>query len=108
MSIYETVDCLMCGSDSFNKLYNFGEITIVKCNNCDLVYSRIRYNQEYLFKNYNEEKASSYEYYMKNNIADKKTFINRLKIVNKYKDRGKLLDVGCNYEAFIEQEQKNV
>lgn len=93
--------CPFCGSNENSRIIAVKKWTIVKCQNCNLVFTRLpaRYNvgkfnrsyysDDYLF-NY-EDRKDKFE----------KRFLRRLKEIEIFKRGGNLLDVGCSTGLFL-------
>lgn len=114
--LMETVNCNLCGSDSARKFMKVDGFNIVKCRRCGLVFvnPRLKFNQLaeiYMDGTYyknpsfnsNQNGASLYGYedYLKDEEEILKTFARRLDTIEKYSNRGKLLDVGCGLGFFL-------
>ena len=108
------VNCNLCNSDSTKSVMSIDRYNIVKCKKCGLVYVNPRlkekklheiYKKEY-FKNsaFNVAKLTFYGYgkYLEEKDYIKATFNERLKIINKYSKKGRLLDIGCAFGFFLE------
>ena len=99
--------CPFCTSDENLPLITVKKWTIVKCQNCNLVFTWLRakynvgkFNRSY----YSDEYLSNYE-----DRKDKleKRFLRRLKEIEIFKKGGNLLDVGCSTGLFLRTVQKN-
>ena len=99
--------CDLCGKSKFNFLIKKNTLNIVKCDNCNLVFSEMIPNlidDLYSDKKYLENTLKSYD---KNSNFRKKRFGNeRVQILQKYKKSGKLLDIGCGVAWFLEVANK--
>ena len=101
----EEVNCLSCNSNYKIDLHTeFGAIGIVKCKNCNLIYTSPRpFDSE---KNYHGD-INLYERecdYIFKNVLNHHRDINykqEISIIKKYKTSGKLLDVGTNTGRFL-------
>ena len=111
----EYVSCNLCNSDSAKSVMKINGFNIVKCRKCGLIYVNPRLKFERLEQIYNNWayfqnisfKDPKYTFYgYENYLEDKddiiKTFARRLKVIEKYKKKGKLLDVGCGPGFFLE------
>jgi len=97
----ESIKCPLCGEADEKELFYKDSWRIVHCSNCKLVYVNPRVNEEQSKKLYNQQSISPMEYYKENEEGDYKTFKKRLKIVEKYAKKGKMLDIGCNIGTFL-------
>ena len=111
----EFVKCNLCHKDCPIPVFKIGKHKIVRCRNCSLMYVNPRLKEKFLhkiytknyfknpeFKNHNTQNLFGYNLYIeeKENIIC--TFKKRLNIIEKYKKRGKILDVGCATGFFLE------
>ena len=112
--LFEYVNCNLCNSDSTERVMSIDGYNIVKCKECGLVYVNPRLKEKNLhaiykkgyFKNsaFNVVKSTFYGYgkYLEEEEYIKATFNERLKIINKYSKKGRLLDIGCALGFFLE------
>lgn len=105
----EQVNCPLCRSDKFAKLYPHYYSRIVRCKNCNLIYTNPRLKKNYLKNLYSEEYFNNensgvlgYEHYVKDEENIKKTFERRLKKIEKIIKPGKVLDIGCATGFFMQ------
>jgi len=111
----ESVNCNLCNKDYARLVLKINGHKIVKCKDCGLVYLNPRLKEKHLHKIYEEEYFKNPEF--KNSktqnlfgynlyIEEKEDIINtfkkRLKTIEKYKKKGKILDVGCATGFFLE------
>lgn len=109
------VKCDLCKSDSTTLLYIKDSFNIVRCNNCGLVYINPRLDSKILDQLYNKDNKdfddqhfkTNINYYLNTKKDDEKTFEKRLKLIQKYKKSGKLLDIGCSIGTFMDVARKN-
>lgn len=107
----ETVNCLICNSKEKSLIHReFGNIGIVKCNACGLLYTnprpkKIELNYHGNIKNYFEE----YKYILNGSKPHHRdrNYIQEINIIKKYFISGKLVDVGCNAGRFLYLAQKS-
>jgi len=106
LSDLEYVRCLYCETDKYYDIHKeFGNIGIVKCANCNLIYSNPR--PKNVEKNYHGEIDSYREEYKyifdksKNHHRDR-NYIQEIDLIKKYHNKGKLVDVGCNAGRFLD------
>ncbi len=100
----EYLVCDLCGSDVTTVICcpRFTVNPVVKCNNCGLVYVNPRINNQEIYSKLGKEYQDSdlsFEY--ESRWRDLR-FIDKLKIIQSYKEAGKLLDVGCGPGVFLE------
>ncbi len=110
----EFVLCNLCGSDSSKPYMEISGYSIVQCVRCDLVYVNPRLKESELHDIYNEsyyrnpafrgKQTTFYGYgeYIKEKDDIRATFQRRLKWINKFSKKGKLLDIGCATGFFLE------
>ncbi|MBC8226588.1 MAG: class I SAM-dependent methyltransferase [Gammaproteobacteria bacterium] len=100
--------CNFCEGKNQSLYLTKNEIEILKCNDCDLVFSSVipkDFNDVYSNEDY---LASTIEMYEKNSEFRKKRFgTERLKIIKGYKKKGSLLDIGCGIGWFLEVAMSN-
>ena len=101
----EDIDCLQCGSNKNIKIHSeFGSIGIVRCNECNLVFTSPRpKNSE---KNYDgniKDFEKEYNYFFEDLLEHHrdKNYRQEIFIIKKHIPTGKLLDVGCNAGRFL-------
>lgn len=95
--------CLVCKSKKQEKYLIKYNIPIVTCAKCDLTYATMQpknFNDVYSQNDYLSKSISSYDKTRKYRI--KRFGIERVKILTKYKKKGKLLDFGCGTGWFLE------
>ena len=76
---------------------------IIKCRNCGLYYSSPRPDSTELEKGYSEVKDTIYKDEMDGRT---RIFKRSLKNLSRYKQKGKLLDVGCSLGVFLSEARK--
>lgn len=94
------MNCNTCGAGNRELLWNINGFDIYKCKNCDLIYAIVHENDL--------ENAYETDYYKKvypDYEADKKVYdLNSkltLKLMEKYSNKGKLLEIGCAFGFFL-------
>lgn len=101
----EYVKCNLCQSDDTKKLYVKDSFNIVRCRKCGLVYVNPRPTLEELKEFYKEKDAHIEP------AKERDIFMHRfekiIKIIEKFKNKGKLLDIGCSYGYFLELAQRH-
>lgn len=103
--------CDLCGQKKFQVLYLLDGFQIIRCQRCGLVSTNLGLNRTDLEAMY----APSYyqerwEYYFGNSVINNtvteentniRDFRRGLSLIEQFKDRGKLLDVGCALGIFL-------
>ncbi|MGD9494015.1 MAG: class I SAM-dependent methyltransferase [Bacteroidales bacterium] len=100
----ELCNCPLCESKSYKTIDSDRGLAIVKCTDCDLIFTNPRpinsehnyFGEENLF--YNEARLI---FNGKKKHHRDKNYEHELKIIRKYKSNGKLLDVGSNMGFFL-------
>jgi len=100
------IKCNLCGFQEIELLYIKNKFEIVKCKNCGLIFvsnppnSSLLQN-EYYNKDYYQGKV--YKNYLGEACSRIRDFKKRIKAINKlYPCKGKLLDVGCALDFFLQ------
>jgi 2-polyprenyl-3-methyl-5-hydroxy-6-metoxy-1,4-benzoquinol methylase len=106
MARLECVKCNLCKSDDAGLIYKKNRFNIVKCRRCGLVYVNPRIKPDTLKNMYNEGVISPFNYYVKHKKEDELTFRKRMVLIEKYRKKGKLLDVGCSIGTFLDVAKK--
>jgi 2-polyprenyl-3-methyl-5-hydroxy-6-metoxy-1,4-benzoquinol methylase len=97
--------CPLCSSDKFTFIYRErGNLGIVRCNNCDLIYTNPRAKdaeQNYFgdIDIYLEEAKLVFN--SKKPHHRDRNYEHEVREIKKYKSFGKLLDIGCNMGFFL-------
>jgi len=86
--------CDLCGHTHFEKLINKNGFDLVKCKKCNLVFVFPQPSDKTIKDLYSFKKGYKFHH----NFP---LFENRLKMIMKFKKRGKLLDVGCSTGEFL-------
>lgn len=112
-------DCILCGKSNYRILYlaannetNFDSLRyactnlghrqygqIVKCNHCGLIYVNPRLDDREIMDIY---KKVVDDKYLQESGFRKMTFEKALKLIRSYKEKGEILDIGCNIGTFLE------
>ena len=110
----EWVDCLLCGSEQFQK-FPTAPPGVVQCSRCGLVYANPRLKKEAIADFYSKEYFEShssetmgYDNYVSDKELVEKTFEKRLERLERQwtRGRGKVLDVGCATGFFLSIAQR--
>ena len=118
----EKIKCNICNFDDYEIIYpslysekeNVVELfkssgdepskdQIVKCKNCGLIYVNPRITPEKIIEGYSE---GSDEKFISQAQQREKTFNRSLKIIEKYLQKGKLLDIGTAGGSFLAAAKK--
>lgn len=106
ISSFETISCNLCGSRDAELLFVKSGFKIMRCNHCHLVYVNPRLKQDVLATMYNQNKISPVNYYVEHQKEDYKSFVERLKLVERYIEPGKLLEIGCSVGTMLTAAKK--
>ncbi|MBM4429304.1 MAG: class I SAM-dependent methyltransferase [Chloroflexi bacterium] len=109
----ETVRCNLCGADDTIPVMEIDGFYIVRCRQCGLVYVNPRYRPEILQEIYTETyydhdginnglEFFGYENYVADEENIRATFAKRLRTIERYVPRGRLLDIGCATGFFLD------
>jgi len=112
-SMLERVHCNLCGADDTMPVTEIDGFHIVRCRQCGLIYVNPRYQKELLQQIYTETyyehdglkngpEFFGYEDYLADEENIRITFAKRLKTVERYANKGRLLDVGCATGFFLD------
>lgn len=110
----EHVPCTLCNSDDYEIIHSFLEsgINIVKCKQCGLSYLNPRLIEEEIRNIYQKDYFSNdfsveygYDNYIKSHTEIANTSRRRLKFIEKYIQKGSLLDIGCATGVFLKEAQ---
>jgi len=111
--LLESVRCNLCGADDTTHVAEIDGFHIVKCRQCGLVYVNPRYRPQQLQEIYTEEyydhdginnglEFFGYDNYVEDEENIKITFAKRLDTIERYANKGHLLDVGCATGFFLD------
>ncbi|MEK7576214.1 MAG: class I SAM-dependent methyltransferase [Patescibacteria group bacterium] len=95
------IRCPVCGNDKNRELFQKQGFHIVCCSICNLVFVNPRLSKDALKRLYNSDVISKTEYYLSTAEEDKKSFIRRLNLIERYCNPGRLLDIGCGPGIFM-------
>ncbi len=97
----EEVSCDICGIDKTKNIVSSDKFNIVQCQGCGLVYMNPRPDKRLLgeyYANYYSDLKGHYE----EERLYKCRFKERLDAIKKYKNGGRLLDIGCGVGFFLQ------
>jgi len=106
----EKVNCPLCKSTSYRKIYPKIYKRVVLCDNCHLIYTNPRLKKKHLKHLYSEDyfhNSNSSHFGYENYLGDEKkiikTFSKRIASIEKtsHGKKGKLLDIGCATGFFL-------
>ena len=101
----EHVNCLNCSSNNGTILHReFGSIGIVKCNNCELIYTNPRpQNSENNYDGNIHNFENEFKYIYNGSLSHHrdKNYKQEIFFIKKHRQKGKLLDIGCNMGRFL-------
>ena len=112
--VMEFVNCNLCGSNSVINFMKVNGFNIVKCKKCGLAYVNPRLKEKKLHEIYNKEYFENpaltgsnasfcgYGEYLEEKANIQATFSKRLKTIDKFSEKGRLLDIGCAFGFFLE------
>ena len=112
----QQVDCDLCGRRDSIPLFTKGGYTIVRCMNRGLVYTNPRLNDESIKALYNNEyyagkgfdAAVNYCHQHESALVEvKRSLRRRLACIERYKSKGRLLDIGCAFGDFLTLASQN-
>jgi 2-polyprenyl-3-methyl-5-hydroxy-6-metoxy-1,4-benzoquinol methylase len=92
------VRCNLCGQDDAELLIHKDPSPVVRCRECGLVYRNPRVSVAAEVSQY-EEAVYSEDYIA--NWSNLRRFDEQLEKIEQYAQRGKLLDIGCQFGAFL-------
>ena len=106
------VNCNLCKKNDYSFLFRLDDfdlpLNIVRCNNCGLIYQNPQPEHNYINSLYSEDyyiggsKIANARYLEKRRIISKE----RLKIIERIKRPGRILDIGCCFGTFLEAAKK--
>jgi 2-polyprenyl-3-methyl-5-hydroxy-6-metoxy-1,4-benzoquinol methylase len=112
-SVLERVPCNLCGADDTTPVAEIDGFHIVRCRQCGLVYVNPRYRDDLLQEIYTETyydhdgiknglEFFGYDNYLEDEENIRITFAKRLKTIERYANKGRLLDIGCATGFFLD------
>lgn len=93
--------CPLCKKRGDNLFCKKDGVEIVKCNFCGLAYVKPLPSNPEVERLYHQESISPSKYYKENEKGDRITFKRRLRDIEKYVKKGRVLDIGCNIGTFL-------
>ena len=112
-TVFERVHCNLCGADDTAPVTELDGFHIVRCRQCGLIYVNPRYREQLLQQIYtatyydhdgikNGLELFGYDNYLGDEENIKITFAKRLRTIERYASKGRLLDVGCATGFFLD------
>jgi len=105
--------CNICKSSSINILHSLGKYKIVECKKCGFVFTdkimhvhNFVYGEDYFKIDNPETGKRGYRSYENDKPHHLYYFEKKIKLINKFISRGKILDVGCALGFFLEEANK--
>lgn len=96
--------CPLCGISKVFLWLRKGNFDLVKCENCDFVFiPETQYENSDVKSQYLGNESSTIDYYNSSAECDSRYFRRNLKILEKYAEPRKILDVGCSTGTFIKE-----
>ncbi len=97
----EEVNCDICGIDKTKNIVSSDKFNIVQCQGCGLVYMNPRPDKRWLSEYYVNYYLDLKGHYEEERLY-KCRFKERLDAIEKFKDKGRLLDIGCGVGFFLQ------
>ncbi|MCB0346262.1 MAG: class I SAM-dependent methyltransferase [Bdellovibrionales bacterium] len=108
---WEFCGCPLCGASEKNAevRHVFELSSYVRCQDCNLVYLSPRMKESFLFAEvydtptyYGGDEGHGYETYEEEVHIYKKTFEDRVRVLRRFKNSGRVLDIGCGPGLFMD------
>lgn len=106
----ESVHCAICGISDETLLFTKDGFRVVRCNSCGLIYINPRPTEEHLQKLYSEnyyrisgDGSIGYRNYEEDKQYHAANFKKLLDSIERHKEKGRLLDVGCAVGFLLEE-----
>lgn len=96
----ERVACALCGRPDDEPVFEKDGFQVVRCLDCGLVYVNPRLTMAALAALYNDQEISPVSYYVRTEREDERSFASRLRLIERYRPPGALLDLGCGPGTF--------
>jgi len=115
LQINKTIDirCGLCGSNDRKLLYKKNNgYYITRCNKCSFIYAfhsslaKISYKDIYSEKYFSSNEKQGFSCYVSHKDILKKNSNYRIALIEKYKKRGCILDIGCAKGFFLKVAQR--
>jgi 2-polyprenyl-3-methyl-5-hydroxy-6-metoxy-1,4-benzoquinol methylase len=96
--------CVLCGSasDRFERYAERGKFGVVRCKGCGLVFISPREDGSEILRQYADDVSSPISYYVNSAHVDALIFEKRLDWTERFVQKGRLLDIGCNVGTFMD------
>jgi len=97
------INCPLCGERRNSPLYREDPYQMVRCSNCKFIFANPRPTMDFLYDHYQryfpegEEEREAWRKMMK------PVFTRAAQLILKYRERGRLLDVGTGFGFFLEE-----
>jgi SAM-dependent methyltransferase len=100
------IACPLCGADSYARMFVKRGYTIVRCDECDLVYANPQVDEQLVLDQYREGGSSDLWVDVLSSARqlelDREKFSEILDELEPYRGGGRLLDVGCSIGLFLQ------
>jgi 2-polyprenyl-3-methyl-5-hydroxy-6-metoxy-1,4-benzoquinol methylase len=96
-----SVACAICSVEDAEHRFDKQGLKIVRCRRCGLMYVNPRLSMDELRELYNAQKISDTSYYERTAKDDAVSFAKRLKLIERHRAPGRLLDIGCGPGTFL-------
>jgi 2-polyprenyl-3-methyl-5-hydroxy-6-metoxy-1,4-benzoquinol methylase len=111
--VRKDIPCNLCGSDQHTPFCAENGLGLVQCQQCGLVYVNPRPDPAELYALYgetyfhnNDSGVVGYSNYIKDEANIRRTSAKRLRLLERYIQPGRMLDVGCAVGFFIDEARK--
>jgi len=96
----EQVSCPLCGAGDDRPWLQKDGFAVVRCGGCGLTYVNPRLTTDALRSLYHGQAISPTDYYVRTAEQDGRSFAARVKLIERYREPGVLLDIGCGPGTF--------
>ncbi|MCL5291266.1 MAG: class I SAM-dependent methyltransferase [Actinobacteria bacterium] len=93
------VSCPLCGSEKCEIYKEMKDAEILSCHDCGMIFVGSVDSEN--ASQYLDNQSSPVDYYRLSEAYDRKTFTERIAMLEKYCPPGTVLDVGCNCGTFL-------
>jgi 2-polyprenyl-3-methyl-5-hydroxy-6-metoxy-1,4-benzoquinol methylase len=90
----------MCGGRDEESVGRKDGFSIVRCRGCGLIYVNPRLAVGDLVQLYTDQMISPAAYYLRTETQDERSFAQRVGLIERYRQPGRLLDLGCGPGTF--------